>query len=566
MKTFLALLVTALLAAAATWLTMRKFPPSPAPAAGSAPEPRLYQCGMHPKVSSGSPGRCTLCGMELTAAAASDKAVNAAGTGDLVALTQSQIQVLQVQSVEARIEPLGRTLRVAGVLAENASRHRLLAAYSEGRIDKLHVNGIGAEVTEGQPVAEFYSATLLKAEREYIQLTGELRKYSELRLRQLGLPPAQIEALAQKSPDALTSQLLSPCTGTVVAQAVYEGQYVSAGERLFELADFSTMWFVFRAYEQDLPWLRTGQSVRVATPALPGKTFTGKITFINSVLEDATRSTSVRVELPNPPVNGRRELLSRLSADGVVELEAPSVLSVPRSAVLETGPEAVVYIDHGDGAYERRILQTGRRGDCAHEILSGLKEGERVVTNGNLLIDGQAEMNRAFMTPPAAVAAAPAAAAPPAALSDGQQRAIGDFVKVADAMAAALAADDLAAFNTASPPATKTTESMVQQLRPAAADAMALDALDAARDFHGFADMQGARVAFHKFTVAATAVLEPLRKAGGMPEFQVYECPMVNQAIPGVPKRAHWIQTGGRDLKNPFFGKEMLNCGEEIKP
>lgn len=353
-----------------------------------------------------------------------------------------------------------------------------------------------------------------------------------------------------------------------MAQAVYAGQYVTTGERLFEIADFSNMWFIFRAYEQDLPWLATGLTVRVTTPSLPAKSHTGKITFIDPNLDEATRSASVRVELPNPLVNGKRELLNRLYADGMVELEAPAVLTVPRPAVIQTGPEAVVYIDHGGGAYERQVVQTGRRGDVYQEILAGLKEGAQVVTNGNLLIDGQAEMNRAFMAPadPATAAAAPASAKPVAALNDAQKPAIAAFIKVADAMAAALAADDLTAFTTAAGAAVEATAAMVPLLRPDVVPGAALDALDGAGHIHGIADLKSARLAFHKFSSAATAVLGPLRKADGMPVFQVYECPMVDQAIAGVPKKARWIQTGGRELKNPFFGAEMPDCGEEIQP
>ncbi|MEI6675626.1 MAG: efflux RND transporter periplasmic adaptor subunit [Verrucomicrobiota bacterium] len=558
MKSFLVLFLTATLAVAATWFVMRQLPAPPPPAAATGEHKlRFYQCSMHPQVTSDKSGRCTICGMELTPIYAGESA-----GGDVVALTQSQIQVLHVQTAEAIVRPLVRTLQVAGTIAENASRHRVLAAYVDGRIDTLHVNFSGEEIAAGQPLAEIYSPGLLQAEREYRQLGGDLRKNTALRLRQMGLAPAQIDALDNKSADSLTSQILAPVSGTVVAQAVYAGQYVTTGERLFEIADFSTMWFMFRAYEQDLPWLKTGLVVRVTTPALSDKSFTGNITFIDPNLDAATRSASVRVELPNPQVNGKRELLNRLYADGRVALDAPPVLTVPRSAVIETGPEAVVYVEQASGAYERRVVTGGRRGDTYQEMLSGIKAGERVVTNGNLLIDGQAEMNRAFMAP---VAPAPAQI-PATALNDEQKTAIAGFVKVADAMAAALAADDLSGFNKAAQAAMDATEVMVKQLRPNINSGATLDALDEAKHFHGIDDLKAARLAFHKFSVAATAVLEPLRKAGGMPEFQVYECPMVDQAIPGVPKKARWIQTGGRELKNPFFGTEMPDCGEEIKP
>lgn len=557
MKTFLTILITAALAATGTWFFLKKSETASAPAAGER-KPLFYQSAMHPWIKSDKPGRCTICGMELTPVYEGDKGFDESGGGNVVALTQNQIQVLHVQTAEAKTRPLARKLRVSGTIDDNSMRHRALSAYVEGRIDKLHVNYIGAEVAEGQPLAEFYSPSLLQAEREYRQLGGELRKNTALRLRQMGLTGEQIEGLDQKPADSLTSQILSPISGTVVAQSIYEGQYVATGQQLFEIADFSTMWFMFRAYEQDMPWIKTGQTVSVTTPSIPDKTFTGKITFINPNFDEATRSTKVRVELPNPLVNGRRELLHRLYADGVVELEAPSVLTVPRSAVIETGPEAVVYIEKKGGAYEHTVLKTGRRGDEFIEVLSGLKEGDRVVTNGNLLIDGQAEMNRAFMTPPEKVM--PVAAQ--TGLNQEQKKSIAEFIKVADAMAAALAKDDLAAFNKASEPAMNVTGAMVKLLRPAVEK---LDDLDKARHFHGFDDLKSARTAFHKFSVAAVAALEPLRKAGQTPDFQIFECGMADQAIPGVPKKARWIQTGGREMANPFFGKEMADCGEEIK-
>ena len=558
MKTFLTILITALLAAGGTWFATNRLASAP-PSSAAERKPAFYQSAMHPWIKSDKPGRCTICGMELTPVYPGEQGFDASGGGSTVALTQTQIQVLHVQTAEAKIQPLARTLKVAGIIDDDATRHRIISAYVDGRVEKLHLNFIGAEVTEGQPLADYYSPILLQAEREYRQLTGELKKSTALRLRQMGLTPGQIEAVADKPADSLTSQIPSPIGGTVVAQNVYEGQYVTAGERLFEIADFSTMWFMFRAYEQDMPWIKIGQTVTVSTSSLPGKSFKGKITFIDPNFDEASRSTKVRVELPNPKVDGHRVLLHRLYADGAVQLEAPSVLTVPRSAVIQTGPDAVVYLDREGGAYEQTPVKIGRRGDLLVEILSGLKAGDKVVTNGNLLIDGQAEMNRAFMSP----ATEAVAVAMTAELNEVQKSSIADFIKVADAMAAALAADDLAKFNTASEPAMNLTGAMVKLLRPNVEN---LDDLDKVRHFHGFDDLKAARIAFHKFSLAATAALAPLRKAGQAPEFQIYECPMVDQSIPGAPKKGRWIQTGDRSIGNPFFGIEMLDCGKEIKP
>ena len=117
--------------------------------------------------------------------------------------------------------------------------------------------------------------------------------------------------------------------------------------------------------------------------------------------------------------------------------------------------------------------------------------------------------------------------------------------------------------STASEPAMEVIGSTVNLLRPSVKN---LDAIDKAGHFHGFDDLKSARIAFHKFSMAATTALEPLREAGQTPEFKIYECPMVDESIPGAPKKGRWIQTGARSMANPFFGSEMLECGKEIKP
>jgi len=519
---------------------------------------RYYQSAMHPWIKSDKPGRCTICGMELTPVYEGDKGFDAKGGGDVVALTQNQIQVLQVQTTAAKVQPLTKTLRVAGIVDDDERRHRIISAYVEGRVDRLFANHHGVEVVAGEPLALIYSPGLLQGEREYRQLTGDLKNNSALRLRQMGLTPEQISALDKKPVDALNSEILAPLTGTVVEHDVYEGQYVTMGQKLFAIADFSVMWFQFRAYEQDIPWIDIGQKVEVTTPSVPGKVFTGEITFIDPNFDGATRSTQVRVELPNPIVNGRRELLHRLYADGAVKVEMPDVLALPKSAVIQTGPESVVYLDQGGGAFARTLVKLGRRGDTLLEVLSGIKVGDKVVTNGNLLIDGQAEMNRSF--------ASPAVTMPLATLTDAEKKAVSDFVKVADAMASALSADDLAAFNKASESAMKETGALIEALSSREDLAPRLDALDKARHFHALDTIKKARIAFHTFSVATTALVEPLRTVNGTPDFKVWECFMVDQIIPNVLPKGRWVQLSGRPGHNPYFGKDMLECVKEIKP
>lgn len=555
----------ALAAAAAGWFASTRFTSSHAGGTSTGGGRRIlyYQSAMHPWVKSDQPGRCTICGMELTPIYEGSAGFDLTGGPHTVALSRQMMQVLNVSTVTAKEQPLIRTLRVSGMIDDDATRHRILSASVKGRVDKLYVNYMGAEVTAGQPLAEFFSRELLAAIADYnFAGSAALRDAAANRLRQAGLTAEQIAALPQRDPKKLTEQILSPMTGTVVEKEVNEGQWVEAGAKLFAIADFSTMWFIFRAYEKDLPWIKPGLDVDVLTPSQPGHSFPGKISFIDPTLDEVTRTVKVRVELPNPLVDGRRQLLHRLYADAVVKLEAPAVLALPRSAVIQTGAQAVAYVDLGNGAYEHRDLHLGRRGDDMVEILSGVKTGEAVVTNGNLLIDGQSEINRAFAAPvPAPVVnkAAPA-------LTETQKKALGEFVAVADAMAAALANDDLLAFVKAAEPVANVTEALTKSLAARPEVAGELAALEKAKSLHGFEDLAAARKAFHAFTLAATGVVQPLRAEGsGAPEFQVWECSMVDEAIPGAPKKGRWVQTGGRAGHNPFFGKAMLDCAVSIK-
>ena len=205
MKTLPAILLTLAVAVPVTWFATRKLhnggAGSAATSSASAKSGRkllYYQSAMHPWVKSPKPGRCTICGMELTPVYEGDAGFDAAGGGDVVPLTQTMIQVMNVQTAEAQKRPLKKTLTVAGMIDDDATRHRLLSAYVPGRVQKLYVNFMGAEVKEGQPLAEFYSPTLLQSEREYRTLTGELRAATALRLLQMGLTDEQIQALPQK--------------------------------------------------------------------------------------------------------------------------------------------------------------------------------------------------------------------------------------------------------------------------------------------------------------------------------------------------------------------------------
>jgi Cu(I)/Ag(I) efflux system membrane fusion protein len=529
-----------------------------------------YQSAMHPWIKSDKPGRCTICGMELTPVYEGQAGFDM--SGDVITLSSNSVRVLNVQTVEARVQPLAKTLSVAGTIDDNDSTHRVLSAYVAGRIEKLQVAYVGAEVKAGEPLAELYSPMLLTAVRDFLVIQrgagdASLAAAASTRLKQLGLTDDQIAHLPHTfSETNYVFPLLSPISGTVVEKNIYAGQYVQEGEKLFEIADFSTMWFLFRAYEQDLPWIRVGQKVDVTMPSLPGAVVTGVVKFIDPNLDEATRATKVRVELENPLVNGRRLFAHRVYADGAVQLEAPEVLAVPRAAVIQTGPEAVAFVDEGGGGYSRHVLKLGRRGDAFVEVLDGLAAGDKVVVNGNLLIDGQAEMNRSFASPAAMPAPMNVATTNLPALTEAQRAAVKAFLAQADAVTASLAADDLNGFNVEA-----------AQVHDAAAKlhaafggsegwlALAKD-IEAASHLVPSKDIKEARREFYPFSTATVALTQAVRGSrADVGLLKIFRCPMSKNAFTGAPDTAEWIQLKP-EVRNPWFGAEMLDCGSEVKP
>jgi membrane fusion protein, copper/silver efflux system len=419
MKKFLLIVIVAALAGFAGWFLGRKGPAMDHSAHG--PEKKngerkilFYQSAMHPWIKSDKPGNCTICGMKLTPVYEGEQQREV--EGNVVQLSSNSVTVLNVQTAEVVKRPLKRTIRAAGIVEDDDTRHRIISAYVAGRIDELHVNYVGAEVTKGTPLAMFYSPDLLAAEREYASLQPgrsaahtiapdahhPLMESAALRLKRMGLTDQQIVNLTNKPANAQHSEIIAPMGGTIINRFVYPGQYVMEGEKLFEIADFSKMWFQANVYERDLPWVRTGQVVRVVAPALPGQVFAGRVTFINPTIVAMTRSAMVRVELENPVVDvdgQKRRLLSHLLyADALFEVETGPLLAVDRSAILNPGGKAIAYVDLEGGAYEQRHLKLGRRGDDAWEILEGLDEGDKVVVAGNLLIDSQAQLAHGSQT------------------------------------------------------------------------------------------------------------------------------------------------------------------------
>ena len=346
---------------------------------------------MHPAVRGSSQDRCTLCGMTLVSSVMCGAQM--VGKSSVpVMLPPGSVQIAGIKTTEVKQQKLLRTLRISGMIGEDESRHGIISAPVEGRVDGLSMNHEGQTVTQRQPLATLFSRTLLAAAQDYknaLATGGQPLEDAKRKLERYGLVWEQIKAIPERQPDDLHFGMLSPRSGTIVKSYVAEGQTVKAGEKMFEIADFTKMWFHAMLPEQDIPFVKPGQVVKLRTASLPGVTLTARVYNISPNLDDLTRSARIRVVLENP----ERKIKNNLFAEGELHMESEEAITIPRGAVLWPGNTPRVYIEKESGHFEPRSLKLGRVGDTDYEVLDGLKEGERVVTTGSMLLDGQAQLN-----------------------------------------------------------------------------------------------------------------------------------------------------------------------------
>ena len=555
---FLSILILA--AATGGWFLGHSTPASSPATAGR--KVLYYQSPMHPWIKSDKPGRCTICGMELAPIYEGETGLDA--NTKLVTLSKDSVAATNIETAPVVRRTLRRTIRVAGQIDDNDATHRRLSATADGRVEKLFVNFIGAEVEAGQPLATLYSPSLRTVFADYQSLSQQppsaqrerLIASVRERLLRLGLSAAELDAGAKSDQLPVEIKVVSPIAGTVVQRSVYEGQYVKEGEVLFEVGDFSKMWFVFDAYERDLPWVRVGSEVEISVSALPGRTFKAPITFIDPNLNPETRSARIRAVLDNPLTTEtgkhRHELLHKLYAEGRISSESAPTLTVPRPAVLWPAGRPIVYVEKAVGSYEPREVQIGGSGDDLWEIAGGLKEGDRVVTSGNLLLDGQAQINHPAET---------AAPAPAAVLPDQQRAAALDFFTSVAALSEALAGDNAAAFRAGVEKLAVPAEALSTAFGERAAKVVALAKLPAT------ADLAAQRAAFYPLSEAtADFALALRRETKGLDTVRIFACDMAKGAVPTAAReRGHWIQLKS-DLHNPWWGGQMPECGAEVRP
>jgi membrane fusion protein, copper/silver efflux system len=381
------------------WLLFRNTSTAPSESTihdHSDAEKTIWTCAMHPQIRMDKAGKCPICGMELIPL----KKTNAEIDDQAIEMSESAMKLAEVQTSIVGLGSISKEIRLYGKIQPDERLLQSQTAHVPGRIEKLYVNVTGETVKKGQLIAQIYSPELITAQKELLEAITLNEKYPNIleaareKLRNWKLSDEQIKNIEKSGKVSALIDLYANTSGIITARKVNEGDYINRGAVLFDVADLSKIWAVFDAYESDLPWIRLGQTIKFTTQAVPGKTFEGSISFIDPVIDPATRIARVRVELSNSNLQLKPELF----VNGVVNAHQKSTsqqLIIPQSAVLWTGTRSIVYIKIPGTEFARfkmREITLGASMTDSFIVLDGLKSGEEIVVNGSFSVDAAAQL------------------------------------------------------------------------------------------------------------------------------------------------------------------------------
>jgi len=399
-----------------------------------AAKPGQYTCPMHPEMVSDTPGKCPKCGMNLekvqeqsgstqtghdmanmtepstrTQLDASDMGSSPVPGLVPVSIEPRRLQLIDVRTGTVQRRSLDGNLKLVGFIAPDETRITNQHLRFNGWVKELGAAQTGQQVKKGEKLLSVYSQELYRAEQDYVdarQALGRGSTNSDLtdtrrslldaarqRLELLGVPAdelTRLEAGGEPSSDIWVS---SPFSGYVMEKNVFAGQYIGPDQNLFSIVDLSRVWVLVDVYERDLANVRVGQKARMTLTAYEGESFEGEVGFVYPSVSERTRTLKIRFEFSNPSMRLRPGMYAEVELRGSGE----AVLAVPIDAVMDDGDRQYAFVVHDGVHFEPRLVRIGRESSDFMEILSGLSDGERVVTSANFLIDSESRLKAALV-------------------------------------------------------------------------------------------------------------------------------------------------------------------------
>jgi len=359
-------------------------------------ENQMWTCSMHPQIMQPEPGDCPICGMDLIPAETGATGLSA----NEIKMTDNAMALANIRTSTVGIGGSdGSSLKLSGKIRENEEANATQATYFAGRIERLNVNYTGENVAKGKLLATIYSPELVSAQQELLTAASMKESQPALynavrnKLKLWKLSDNQIDKIEEVGKVQENFPVYATVSGTITDIMVEEGDYVKQGQPLYKIANLNSVWAVFDAYENQIASLKEGQEVKITTNAYPNEEFTAKISFVDPLLNSSTRTVMVRAIL-----NNKDNLLKPgMFVEGTIkaaEMQMDNAVIVPASAVMWTGERSVVYVktNPNEPVFEMREVALGNTNGDTYTIISGLENGDQIVTNGTFTVDAAAQL------------------------------------------------------------------------------------------------------------------------------------------------------------------------------
>lgn len=318
--------------------------------------------------------------------------------GSTITVSPSIVQNLGIRTEKAELTRMWRGINTVGYVNYDESKVSHIHLRTAGWIENLTVKFAGERVKKGDRLFDLYAPELVNVQEEFVAALSSgnkgLIRASKKRLSALGISDSQINQLKKNKRVQQRISTYATQDGIISELLVREGMYIKPTMKVMTLGDLSSVWVLAEVFERQSQWIEKGQSADVTLSYLPGKTWKGKVEYIYPDFDSKTRTLKVRLRFDNPEEKLKPNMYARVKIYGGAK---ENTIVIPLEGLIRTGREERIILALGEGKFEARNVKSGIESGDYVEILEGVKEGDKIVTSGQFLIDSEANM-RASLT------------------------------------------------------------------------------------------------------------------------------------------------------------------------
>lgn len=525
---------------------------------------QMWTCSMHPQIMQPEPGDCPICGMDLIPA---DTGADGLAMNE-IKMTKNAMALANVQTVKVgnTTSDNENAISLSGKIKMNEEANAIQASYFDGRLERLNIDYVGQEVKKGQLLATIYAPNLVAAQQELITAASLKKSQPELymavrnKLQLWKLTERQINSIEDTGKVLENFPIYATVSGTVSEKLASEGDYVKQGQPILKVSNLSSVWAEFDAYENQITQFKIGQNIKIVSNAYPNKEFDASVSFIDPVLNTKTRTVGIRAVLENSERLFKPGMF--ISGKIISSTTSPSgsgQLTIPATSVMWTGERSLVYIksNPNEPVFEMREITLGNRNGETFTVVSGLQNGDEIVTNGTFTVDAAAQlqgknsmMNRDKGTTDPEMSIMKMSL--PKSFQEGFKAAMADYMDLKDAFVESNSAQVSALA--------KATYNKLKFINLEGLGKMekshlnkSIEMLDAISANPNLENQRSHFVILNENFVPLAKNTEGLNE-----KLYIQKCPMADNN-----KGALWLSTQ-KEIRNPYYGEQMMSCGSII--